>query len=213
MAELINIHTHQIRNKGIELYNAKIGESIPDHVKYSLGLHPWDVENTDIENFLKVLENKLGDNNLMAIGEIGIDRAIQTPIEKQKEAFIKQVEFANKNNLPVIIHSVRANSDILQIKKQFKETTPWIIHGFKGNKVEVKHLTDNGISLSYGEAQLNNPKNMEALKATPLENLFLETDESDCIIEEIYTKVASIIKMKPNELNLIVYVNYVRVFM
>lgn len=213
MAEFINIHTHKIRHQGVELYNGILDNENPENIKYSLGLHPWDIAKYDIENYLKALENKIGDINFIAIGEIGIDRAIKTPVELQKEVFIKQVELANKNNLPVIIHSVRAHSDILQIKKQFKKTTQWIIHGFNGNPIEVKQLTDNGICLSFGEALLNNPKIHEAITATPLEYLFLETDESECSIEEIYTKAASIIYLKPFELNLIVYVNYVRIFM
>ena len=64
-----------------------------------------------------------------------------------------------------------------------------------------------GLYLSFGARY-----NVDALRATPLDRLFLETDEATCGIQAIYNKVAADLKMDVDELKKQVKKNIDRIF-
>ena len=212
MADYVNIHTHKNSADAIEVVNLSGSNGGACGRYFSFGLHPWDIGKLDEEGLIAKLERLCKEKKVIAVGEIGLDRVIKTSIEKQKGYFLKQVEIANTCSLPVIIHSVRSNSDLLQIKKSLKSSTPWIFHGFKGNIQEVSQLIDKECLLSFGKSILQNEKVQEVLKSISLDSVFFETDDSDEKISTIYEKAAEILDICNQELKEKIYSNFIRIF-
>jgi len=192
MSVFINIHTHKASNKDIFIQNSSFNEALSQNYFHSLGIHPWDIDKTNIDSQLEVLKAYCIDKNIVAIGEIGIDRAIQTNLEIQKQVFKKQLDIAKHFNLPVIIHCVKAWSDILEIRKEGNYKNDWIFHGFTGNLQTVLQIIKSGCYLSFGKALLTNQRLQETFVEIPKEFIFFETDDSDAKIEEIYQKAAEL---------------------
>lgn len=108
---------------------------------------------------------------------------------------------SEKYKKPLIIHCVKAYSELLEIHKKENPKQPWIIHGFNKNKVLAQQLIDKGFYLSFGVALLKSKKLQANLKNTPLSQLFLETDDNTTqSIEEIYTFVSDLLQLEQIEL-------------
>ena len=224
MNPFVNIHTHQshIDNKEfIEINNIDVDNHVNVDVTffYSIGIHPWDCQQSTVNG--QQLENKLvietsrclGDMNLKAIGECGIDRVCGIDIEIQKDVFIKQIEISERHNKPMIIHAVRSHSDIMSIRKETKAKMPWIIHGFQGNEQIVTQYLRHNIYLSLGDVLFKNESRAtELLKLIPSERLFLETDDSDISIAEVYERASVLSGRSLNDLRSDIFNNFVKIF-
>jgi TatD DNase family protein len=86
---------------------------------------------------------------------------------------------------PLIIHCVKGLDEIIAMHKETVPQQAWIIHGFRGKPQQAEQLVKAGFYLSFGERF-----NVESLKATPLERLFVESDESNFGIYEIYRRIS-----------------------
>ncbi len=204
---LVNIHTHYKRNDSIEIVNAI--DIIDLSYYYSVGIHPWNAETNSLK--ISNLENKAHDKFMLAIGEIGLDKIKGPALEIQKMCFIDQVLIAEKINRPVIIHCVKAWNEIMEIKKDLQPKQIWIFHGF--TKVSIlESVLEEGLMISIGAGIMNNLKLQEALKNIPNEQLFLETDDSEITILEIYKKVSTIKNLSLSELEEIIENNFNRIF-
>ena len=80
------------------------------------------------------------DEYCIAIGECGVDRAIETSIELQQTIFEQQIELAEQVQKPLIIHCVKAFDILLFLKKKYKITVPIIVHGYKNKPEQLKQL-------------------------------------------------------------------------
>ncbi len=183
-APFVNIHTHKRRGTGIELYNCRIPDDVPADGLITAGLHPWDIDKCNHLQAIGEIERLSRAGVLCAIGETGIDRAIGVNINLQKELFIKQLSIAESHNLPVIVHCVRAVSDVLQIVARHKPTVPIIMHGFVGNIDAMRQLTSHGIFISFGAGLLRYDKVKLTFAQTADSQFFLETDDADIGIAE-----------------------------
>jgi TatD DNase family protein len=199
---LINIHTHCIRNEGIEIIN-----SYHDGADfYSYGIAPFEIDNKSIN------ETYLLSDKCKFIGEIGLDKSIQKPIKEQIEIFKTQLNYSEKLKKPVIIHCVKAYNEIIEIKKNLKPTQPWIIHGFRKTNL-TQTLLNNDFYLSIGTAILFDNKLKESLKTIPLSRLFLETDNDNYnSIEEVYKVVAELKGISLLNLQASIYQNFINLF-
>jgi TatD DNase family protein len=208
----INIHTHKTNEKDIFILNVPTN-SIWHNWKYiSYGIHPWDIEKNDIESQLEKIKKLCSEKKIVALGEVGLDSAIQTSLEIQKDIFIKQLEIAKQFKLPVIIHCVRAWADLLSIRKSGNYNNPWIIHGFIGNLQTAQQLIQAGCYLSFGIALIKNAKLQEVFKKLRLRSIFFETDVSELKIEEIYQKASELYDICIEELITIICINFNNVF-
>ena len=102
---------------------------------------------------------------------------------------------------------VKSMDWLFDAMKEMKPRVPWIIHGFRGKPESAKQLLNAGLYLSFGEKY-----NVEALRVTPLDRLFLETDEATCSIHDIYNKVAEDLEMDVEKLEKQVKNNINRIF-
>ncbi|UOK41984.1 MULTISPECIES: TatD family hydrolase [Flavobacterium] len=197
-----NIHTHKSTNQEnvLEIVNQYPYE-FDDTVQYfSIGIHPWYIDVDKTDEFLQIIENKLQQQNCLALGECGLDKRIETSLEIQTAVFEKQLALAVKYQKPVILHCVSAYQEVIEIKKRFKIEVPMIIHGFSKNWQVAKSLLDNGFYLSFGKYLLRNPELASVFEQVPNDRFFLETDTIEESISDVYDKAAFIKKMNVEQI-------------
>lgn len=212
--EYFNFHTHQFTNQPeiLELVN-QYPQEFDDAISfYSIGIHPWYIKEEKIEEDLKIIENKLQTDNCLAIGECGLDKRIEIPLELQIAVFEKQLALAEKYKKPVVIHCVAAFQEVIAIKKKMKISVPMIIHGFSKNSQIASQLIKEGFYLSFGKYLLLNPELKTVFNDIPNDRFFLETDTLEENIQQVY-KIASEYKnMTINELQDVVSSNFEKIF-
>ena len=146
----------------------------------AVGVHPSDCKNAG-ENDLKIIGNMLSNNKVIAIGEIGLDYywdKEENIKEQQKEYFIKQINLANKYNLPISIHCRDAYEDCLNILKQHPVKRGGIMHCYGGSKEMMKEFIKLGFYIGIGGTVTfkNAVKIKEVAKEVPSDKYLLETD-------------------------------------
>ena len=190
-----NIHTHSFSNNQqvieiVNQYPKEINSNLP---VYSVGIHPWYLNEIDFQKELSLIEKHIQLPGFKAVGECGLDKRIETPLELQKKLCIPQLLLAEKYKKPIILHCVAAYQEIIQLKKQLKLTVPMIIHGFSKNAQVAESLIKNGFYLSFGKYLLLNADLASVLKTIPPNQLFLETDTIEQSIFEVYAKAEEIL--------------------
>lgn len=212
--QFINLHTHQFTNDStiIEVVNQypwEFDEAIPT---YSIGIHPWYIDENRLESDLKLIDVKLKLNECLALGECGIDKRIEIPLEIQKEVFIKQILIAEKYQKPLILHCVAAFQEVIEIKKQLKVKVPMIIHGFSKNEQVAKQLIDNGFYISFGKYLMQKPELKNVFQSIPNDRFFLETDTITEPLTKVYQLAADYKNIKLTEIIETVKTNFTTVF-
>lgn len=215
----IDIHTHKTSSDEgyfrIQNLIIKPGQELlpSDQQFYSIGIHPWFLNADKLDTSMDQLRSVAEKPNILAIGECGIDLAIETSLEIQEYAFLEQAKIAENTGKPLIIHCVRAYHIIGKLLAKLKPKSPWIFHGFNQNAETVAQLLQKGAYFSIGsDIFAKNSRIRKSIGSIPLERVFLETDESDYSIEEIYNEASALIEFSPNELKEKVYRNYRKCF-
>jgi len=183
---LVDIHSHKFQtSNNLVVYNVPIHQTetvflADTDVFFSVGFHPWLAETFSLERMKKWTN----DARFVAVGECGLDKNSKVSLKKQIDVFEKQVMLSEEKQKPVIIHCVGRFNELFNLKKQWNPKQTWIIHGFRGKPQLAEQALKAGCSLSFGEYF-----NPETVRITPAENLFVETDESNMSIEDIYANV------------------------
>lgn len=185
--QLFDFHHHH-RQTRFGIYNPMLNESPPPGF-FSRGLHPMDISDEWRTVFERMKEESL-QNNCIALGECGLDRLIPIPMALQETVFREHILWANDIKKPLIIHCVKSFAELLPFRK--KSEVAMIVHGFHKKRQTAEMLLAHGFHLSFGKAVLASVSLQEIIKNIPAERFFLETDDSEVKIEEIYTKVAEI---------------------
>lgn len=211
----INLHTHQINSgTNIQILNV-FAQNLPFSMTdqfFSAGLHPWHIGKVDPDNCLLAIEKATVHENLLAIGECGLDRSIEEVFAVQELYFKRQVKIAEKYHKPLIIHCVRAYPDLIRMKKELKSDLPWIIHGYNGNLETTKSLNRHDFYFSVGESFLTDERKRESFLEIPLDHLFFETDDSEISIQKIYLFAAQILKTNEDLLTTAIFTNFKAIF-
>ena len=214
MTKYINLHTHKFSNlldviEVVNQYPWEFDASIPN---YSIGIHPWYIDENRLESDLEIIKEKLQFNECLALGECGLDKRIEIPLDLQISVFKKQLEIVKQTNKPVVLHCVAAYDEVIAIKKEMKIENPMIIHGFSKNEQVAKSLLNNGFYLSFGKYLLRNPDLEKVFTFAPENQILLETDTIEESIYEVYEKAASIKGISVEEMKTIVFTNFSRIF-
>lgn len=192
-------HTHKkykeediqfIRNAYHHL-NSNSLSKLPYH--FSLGLHPWDV-NENYKQNISFYTDKLALPNCKAIGECGLDFFIKTDRELQKEAFLFQFNMAQELAKPIIIHCVKAYHELIPLIKN--TSVPTILHQYNGTKEMLKDLENPKIYFSFGRQLFSKTFDLEQFQLIPTNRILLETDSSNLHIEEVYLRAASFLDIE-----------------
>lgn len=148
-----------------------------DCVYSTIGLHPHDAKDFS-EEFLSEVIKLSEKKKVVAIGEIGLDYHYNnSPREKQKEVFERQLLIAKELNLPVVIHSREAKQDTLEILK-LSGVNRGVFHCFSGDYEMAKKILSMGFMISIaGPVTFKKASRLkEIAKLIPDENLLIETD-------------------------------------
>jgi TatD DNase family protein len=140
-----------------------------------LGIHPEKAQDNPTSVYEMIKENK---NKISGIGEIGLDRTYvksDDEWEIQKQVFSKQLDFAEKFQKPVSIHSRKTLDDVFDILSSYKISNV-LLHWFDGNKKQLKKATDLGIYVSYGPLLVYANDKQALLANTQIDKILVETD-------------------------------------
>lgn len=146
----------------------------------AVGIHPSDFKKAG-PNDLEEIEKLAKEEKVIAIGEIGLDYywdkdpEIQ---EKQKEAFIKQIEIANRCGLPISIHCRDGIGDCLKILKEHLVKKGGIMHCYAGSTESAREFIKLGFALGFGGTTTfkNSVRPKEVIASIDENFIVLETD-------------------------------------
>ena len=187
---LIDIHTHKQKTDCNCFYILncemdQVGE-LEQATALSVGIHPWKINECSRAR-LADMARTMNEKNVVAVGEIGLDKLTTADMEVQKTVFTAQMKMAAIANKPVIIHCVKAVEELQNCIKTCQILPPaMLIHGFRGKPEQAMQLVRNGFMLSFGVKH-----NTESLLAIPRDSFLLETDDSDTKIADVYRNVAT----------------------
>lgn len=196
----LNFHTHRpsLRHECavqcLSPHRFEQRQESPFPTYYAVGIHPWQAHQADEAEF-ECLACALQHPAVMAVGEVGLDRACSVPYEVQLEVFRRQALLAEQCHKPLVLHCVRAVDDVLAVRKALKAKQPWIWHGFRGGDTQLRALVSHGFYFGFGEHYRS-----EALAACPLHRLLPETDEAPIDIAEHYRRLAQELNLSVREL-------------
>jgi TatD DNase family protein len=140
------------------------------------GIHPWFTEkNVNYD----ILPSYLRHENTIAVGEIGLDFALDTPPQNlQIDAFSRQLDFAKEFNLPVLIHCRRAHEPLYQILKTYYGKIRGVMHSFSGSLELMSRFLDLGFYISFSGSVTRETAKIyhKNTQTVPLDRLLVETD-------------------------------------
>lgn len=142
----------------------------------SLGLYPWDaikLSKEEIKNELNFIKNQ----KIISLGEIGLDYFYgQNPldIKKQKEVFISFLDLAKEINKPVIVHSRKAEKDVLRILSKYDLKV--VLHCFNGDINLAKEGLKRNYCFSIPPIIERSERFQKLVEFLPIDNILTETD-------------------------------------
>ena len=138
----------------------------------AFGIHPWAASEWDGKEFSPSSVSR----SVRAIGECGLDRLHTSDFELETRLFEAEATLAERLKLPLLVHSLRANNEVLRILK--RHHARGVIHGFSGSYEEAMAFIALGFFLgaggviTYERAQ----KTRRTFSRIPLHSILLETD-------------------------------------
>ena len=214
----IDIHTHQSRQNedAVTVQNLFPGGNIPSFNGrnfFSVGLHPWEIKSeTENNERLVMMEDALELDHVIFVGECGLDKRTDTDFNEQLRVFRAQVFMAEEYQKPLIIHCVKAYNEIIEIHKSEHPSVPWIFHGYNANRQMTEQLVERNMFFSFGKIlSTNNAKALDSFRFLPVEKIFLETDEFEGDIDEIFRRGARLRNIPSDDLKEAVWENFNRI--
>lgn len=177
----------KIITPGVDEASWRKVRDIADHETFfpAFGLHPWMSDDPlDIDR----LETLLIEEKAVAIGEIGLDFKIDNlNKDHQIEVFHKQVQLAQKLDLPVLLHNRNAFDEMVEILSDFDTPVRGVLHAFSRGKEIAKKFLDLNLFLAFGGAvtRANAKRPKKGATFVPDENLLIETDAPAIALEDI----------------------------
>jgi TatD DNase family protein len=146
----------------------------------SVGVHPHDAKTATVRDY-DFFSTAAKEPKVVAIGEAGLDYYYElSDRATQKRVFAEQLELAHALDLPVIIHLRDAYGDAEKLLKDNKRylARGGVLHCFGGSAEFLREMLKLNLYVSYGGAITfkNAASRLDALRATPLERLLVETD-------------------------------------
>lgn len=147
-----------------------------DYVYASVGIHPENIPD-DKSDYMKILEDLLKNEKVVAIGEIGLDyHYTKDNKADQIELFENQINLAVNHDLPIMVHDREAHGDTMDLLK--KHNPKGIVHCFSGSVEMAKEVIKLGMYIGIGGLiTFKNAKTaVNVVENIPLSSIVLETD-------------------------------------
>lgn len=196
-----------------------------DLINSALGLYPsYALNLTDNQidkhlNFIKEQKSKI-----IAIGEVGID-FFHIKDEKKRilecKIFKQVIKLANNTNLPLIVHSRKAEGKVLELLTLAK--TPVVLHFYCGNAEQIKKAVSRGYYFSIPTTIVKSKTVRTLAKRVPLNQILTETDapylcpeqgkrNDPTYIRQSIEKLAEIKNLPAREIEKQIWANYCELF-
>lgn len=217
----IDIHTHKTDRAGpdiralVSLQPSMLKKNLHDSVSaFSCGVHPWYIKNmSQVEEDFTTMESVREHAAFLALGEAGLDKHTDVAFSLQKEVFMQHITLSEQLCKPLVIHCVKAWDEVLHIRKESRAKQTWIFHGFNSSHEMARQIIDAGCMLSFGKLLFNtNTKAARVFSDLSGESFFLETDDSDISIEEVYHHAAHLRDTTVEALKKQLFENFLSVF-
>lgn len=214
------IITNSVNLKSLKK-NFEIKDKYGEIIQLAAGLYPEEdltlEKFEEFENFVRMNKKKI-----IAIGEIGMDKTEELDFLLQKEIFVKQLNLARELNLPVIIHTRKAEEEVLSILKDCKDLKI-VLHCFSGKFKLVKKGEELGCYFSIPTNVVRSEQFQKMVEELPRNRILTETDspylspfkdkenESSFIVESI-KKISEIWNLSEEEVEIQIEKNYLDFF-
>lgn len=171
---------HTIINVGYDLASSQRAVELAE--QYSglwavIGLHPHDSRLWN-EEMLLAFTKLAGHPRVVAIGETGLDYHYDnSPRDKQREVFRKQLTLAGTLGLPAVIHSRDATQDTVEIIEEFPDVN-CLLHCYSGSFETAEIYAKLGHFFSFGgPITFKNAHKLRGVaQQISVERLLVETD-------------------------------------
>lgn len=192
-------------------------------IKASLGYYPSHLADVSEEEFSFALDF-IRANTPVSLGEIGLDykEVEETDRALVEKRFLQLLDLAEELDLPVIIHSRKAEERCIELLENKKLKV--IMHCFSGKKRLVERVAKNGWTFSIPATVVRTEHFQNIIHNYPLSQIVTETDgpylspfrdkrnEPAFIIESI-KKIAEIKGMTSEEVGNQIFMNYQKLFL
>ena len=205
-------------------------------IKASLGLYPIDLiglapdeiglsyqKNINLDDELEFIQKHLKETT--AIGEVGLDyywSKEEFEHKKQRENFQKIIEFVEKINKPIVVHTRKAEADCIAMLEASK-IKHVLLHTFEGNKKLIKKAADLGYFFSVPTKVAHDQHFQMLVSMVDINQIFTETDapylspikgqrNEPAFIAHSIKKIAEIKKISEKEVEDTIYKNFNNVF-
>lgn len=189
-------------------------------VKVALGLHPSEtavLSQKDIDAEIVWISAQ----KPVAIGEIGLDFTYEEH-EKQIVSFKKLITLAMKKDLPMIIHSRKAEKEVLDVLEEM-QAKKVILHCFTGKLKLAERAEKLGYTFSIPPIVNHSQQFQDLVKTVSLTRLLTETDapflspkkgerNEPAYVAITVKKIAEIKGMDVKEVERSLFMNYQRLF-
>ncbi len=193
-----------------------------ENIFAAVGIHPhhaFKLKGADeelIKEEVKKIALLSADKNVVAIGEVGVDRHVYKKtkyenykidekfIDLQKKLLKSQIKTALEQNKSLILHNRQAKSDLLQILEEVwddKLVGKTVFHCCEPDPDLLDFAKQKKIFLGFDGDLTYNPEKQIFIKKIPLDLLVFETDSPFLTPEPIRSK-----KRFPNEPANLVYI-------
>ncbi len=157
-------------------------------LKPALGLYPLNAPNVTVHsededdfdrNATSVDESlafiKEHADEIVAIGEVGIDLKYSDDTDHQVENFKKIIALSKETGKPLIIHSRKAEALVLDLLEEAAHTNA-VLHCFSGSKSLIRRAVEQGLMLTV-TSNANRLEHFRMMaRVVPLSQLLTETD-------------------------------------
>ncbi|WKD51020.1 TatD family hydrolase [Microbulbifer spongiae] len=153
------------------------------------GIHPWWVGRIEdltvsaegLDQLGHALTSHVREYACVAVGECGLDTAIDTPLAQQEAVFRLQIEVACALQLPLVLHVHRTHNAVLRLLKHYRPPRGGVVHAFSGSEQMAGDYWQLGFYLGVG-GTVTYPraaKTRRTFSRVPLQSLLLESDAPD----------------------------------
>lgn len=147
-----------------------------ENVHAALGYF-YSVADEITDSDISLLDEQLGNENVIAVGEIGLDYYhTKENKDKQKELFEKMLRLAEKHDLPVIVHSRKSMQDTFDMLKEHDVVGS--LHCYQGSAEMAHEFIKLGFYIGIGGpvTHKNNKKIRKMVKQIDINHMIVETD-------------------------------------
>ena len=188
----------------------------------SVGIHPH--ESSRYEKIPEEFSRLIHDDKVVAVGEIGLDYHYDySPRDIQRKLFDEQLDFAERENMPVILHIREAMNDSLEILSNYKGLK-LLFHCYSGGLEYLDEVMNFNSMCAFGGALTWTGKASDELREVfrrvPADRILLETDSpymtpvpfrgkvnEPAYIKQVYEKAAELRGLKLSELETLIEIN------